>query len=51
MRLLDHKAEFSGQEVVTDKGHQEDEVIDNGLDIIGLDRLQTLFELFSEVLS
>ena len=51
MIILQNKAEFNRQEVVTNKGHQQNEVVYYFLDVAVLYRLEDLFKLLLKVLS
>ena len=51
MIILQNKAEFNRQEVVTNKGHQQNEVVYYFLDVAVLYLLEDLFKLLFKVLS
>lgn len=49
MTVFDGETKFNRQEIVANKSHQQDEVIDDGLNIVRLDCIQGLLELLPEV--
>lgn len=50
MALLNSKAELDGQEIIADKSHQQDKIINDGLDTLTLSLRETFAELFGEIL-